>query len=83
MSKVKKMSFSEKSRKKTFADQNRGVRWVLKEKNTKKKHKKRQNVFFCEVEKKKDKKRQKRPFISHCHKVGLFRVFQDKIHLGA
>jgi hypothetical protein len=47
MSKVKKMSFSEKSRKKTFADQNRGVRWVLKEKNPKKKHKKRQNVFFC------------------------------------
>ncbi len=38
MSKVKKMSFCEKRQKKTFADQNRGVRWVLKgkkHKNTK------------------------------------------------
>ena len=67
MSKVKKMSFPEKSSKKTFADQNRGVRWVLKEKNTKKKLKKRQNVFFClflvwrkvKLEKKKTKKTKK------------------------
>jgi hypothetical protein len=46
MSKVKKMSFSEKSRKKTFADQNRGVRWVLKEKNTKKKTQKTTKCLF-------------------------------------
>ncbi len=66
------MSFSEKSRKKTFADQNRGVRWVLKEKNTKRNTKNDKMSFFClflvwrkvKLKKKKTKK-DKKDLLSH------------------